>query len=81
MNNLLLKALCKKYEGEIAVAKAIINVYIENPVGIGEHPNIAAAMDFEIEKLAAATDKLHAIVDNFNDTTEYNKRKTWQEDH
>ena len=81
MNNLLLKALCKKYEGEIAVAKANINVYIENPVGIGEPPNIAAAMDFEIEKLAAATDKLHAIVDNFNDTTEYNKRKTWQEDH
>ena len=66
MNNPLLKALCKKYEGEIAIAKANINVYKENPVGIGDHPNIVAAVDSEIEKLAGAIDKLNAVMDEFN---------------
>ena len=66
MNNPLLKALCKKYEGEIAIAKANINVYMENPVGIGDHPNIVAAVDSEIEKLAGAIDKLNAVMDEFN---------------
>ena len=45
----LLDALRKKYEGEIASAKANINVYITNPVGIGEHPNLVAAVDSEVE--------------------------------
>ena len=66
MNNPLLKALCKRYEGEIAIAKANINVYMENPVGIGDHPNIVAAVDSEIEKLAGAIDKLNAVMDEFN---------------
>ena len=61
----LLNALCKKYEGEIAAAIANINVYRTNPVGIGEHPNLVAAVDSEVVKLAEAIDKLNAIKDNF----------------
>ena len=61
----LLNALCKKYEGEIAAAIANINVYRTNPVGIGEHPNIVAAVDSEVVKLAEAIDKLNAINDYF----------------
>ena len=33
--NYLLEALIKKLEGEIALAKANIQVYIDNPAGIG----------------------------------------------
>ena len=65
--NLLLDALCKKYEGEIAAAKANINVYITNPAGIGEHPNLVAAIDSEIEKLTAATDKLSILRINYSE--------------
>ena len=65
--NLLLDALCKKYEGEIAAAKANINVYITNPAGIGEHPNLVAAVDSEIEKLTAATDKLSILKINYSE--------------
>ena len=61
----LLNALCKKYEGEIAAAIVNINVYRTNPVGIGEHPNLVAAVDSEVVKLAVAIDKLNAIKDNF----------------
>ena len=66
----LLNALCKKYEGEIAAAIANINVYRTNPVGIGEHPNLVAAVDSEVVKLAEAIDKLNAINDNFISPTE-----------
>ena len=65
--NLLLDALCKKYEGEIAAARANINVYITNPAGIGEHPNLVAAIDSEVEKLTDATDKLSILRINYSE--------------
>ena len=61
----LLDALRKIYEGEIAAAKANINVYTTNPVGIGEHPNLVAAVDSEIEKLTTATDKLNVLINTY----------------
>ena len=67
MINPLLDALRKKYEGEVAAAKANINVYITNPVGIGEHPNLVAAIDSEVEKLADATDKLNVLMSNYSE--------------
>ena len=70
MINPLLDALCKKYEGEIAAAKANINVYITNPAGIGEHPNLVAAVDSEIEKLTDATDKLSILRINYSEKLE-----------
>ena len=70
MINPLLDALCKKYEGEIAAAKANINVYIPNPAGIGEHPNLVAAIDSEVEKLTDATDKLSILRINYSEKLE-----------
>ena len=72
MINPLLEALRKKYEGEIAVANANINVYVTNPVGIGEHPNLVSAVDSEVEKLADATDKLNVLLNNYSENlTDY----------
>ena len=70
MINPLLDALCKKYEGEIAAANANINVYITNPAGIGEHPNLVAAIDSEVEKLTDATDKLSILRINYSEKLE-----------
>ena len=36
---MILEALRKKYESDIASARANIQVYIDNPAGIGEHPD------------------------------------------
>ena len=47
-------ALIMGYQGEIARANANIEVYMRKPVGIGEHPDILAAIDSEIEKAAHA---------------------------
>jgi|TARA_A100001015_G_scaffold177749_1_gene197636 undecaprenyl pyrophosphate synthase len=58
---MLLDALTKKLEGDIAVARANIDTYINNSVGIGEHSDIIGAIEGELEKLAAADEKIKAI--------------------
>ena len=66
--NYLLEALIKKLEGEIAMAKANIEVYINNPAGIGEHPDIAEAVESELLKIANAQDIIDMVDRHF--TTE-----------
>ena len=63
--NPLLEALCKKLEGEIAMAKANIQVYQTNPAGIGEHQDLVEAIETQVEKLATAEDKLASIHNHF----------------
>ena len=58
---MILAALVKKYQAEMAAAEANIEVYMDNPVGIGEHPDLVAAVDSEMSKLATARDKLNTL--------------------
>lgn len=57
----LLKALEAKLEGEVRVAKANIEVYMDNPVGIGEHPDLVGAVEEQLVKLAEADEKLETL--------------------
>lgn len=63
--NYLLDALCKKLEGEIAVAHANIKTYERTSVGIGEHPELVQAIETQIEIIAHAEDKLTTIHEHF----------------
>ena len=64
----ILEALSKKYEAQIAEAKTTINIYLSNPVGIGEHPQHLEEIDKLLEKIAGAEDKLDAIRRHWNGT-------------
>ena len=64
--NYLIEALCKKLEGDIAMAYANIKAYERNVVGIGEHPEIVQAIEMELEKLATAQDKLNTLKKHFS---------------
>ena len=57
----LLEALGKRLEGDVAIHEANIRVYMNNPVGIGEHPQLIAAIEEEVEKLTEAADKLATV--------------------
>jgi|SaaInlV_125m_DNA_1040241.scaffolds.fasta_scaffold428960_1 hypothetical protein len=57
----LLKALEHKLVGEVEVAKANVEVYISNPVGIGEHPDLVGAVEEQLCKLAEADEKLETL--------------------
>jgi D-serine deaminase-like pyridoxal phosphate-dependent protein len=61
MRQALLDALEAKYEAEIAAAHAIIKIFLENPVGIGEHPQHLDELDKQFGKIAEAEDKLKAL--------------------
>jgi len=62
MRDLILEALRAKYEGQIQEARANIEVYLNNPAGIGEHSDIIEAIDCQIGKIAEAAEKKDALV-------------------
>ena len=61
-----INALSKRYEAEIETAKANIDVYIRNPAGIGEHQDLAAAVDSQVSLIANAEDKLEVLKKHYN---------------
>ena len=61
MSSLKYDALVKKYEAEAAEAKAILEVYFKNAVGIGEHSQIIEEMDKQLDKLATSEGKFEML--------------------
>ena len=64
MRRAILDALRAKYEAEIAEADATANIYLENSVGIGEHPQHIDEVNKLIDKIAQAKEKL-AVLEEF----------------
>ena len=64
MRRSILDALRARYEAEIAEADATANIYLENSVGIGEHPQHLEEINKQIEKIANAKEKLE-VLDEF----------------
>ena len=61
MREQLIKALLAHAQGDIAKHKANIEVYLANPVGIGEHSNIVEAIDGELDMIAKYQDQIDII--------------------
>jgi hypothetical protein len=64
MRRAILEALKARYEAEIAEADATANIYLENSVGIGEHPQHIDEVNKQVERIAAAKEKLD-VLDEF----------------
>ena len=63
----IMAAAKKQAEGEVATHIANIKVYQTMPAGIGEHSDITEAVIEELNKLAAADDRLEMINKYFQD--------------
>jgi hypothetical protein len=61
MRDMFIEALTAKYEADIKVAKATINVYMDKSVGIGEHPQFIHEIDKQLELIASAEEKLETL--------------------
>ena len=59
--NLILQALEDKYNAQISEAEATLKIYMEKPVGIGEHPQHIDECDKLIEKISNAEEKLETL--------------------
>ena len=57
----ILKALEDKYNAQISEANATLKIYLEQSVGIGEHPQHIEECDKLIDKIAEAEDKLQVL--------------------
>jgi uncharacterized protein (DUF342 family) len=55
---MLIEALIKRYEAQIAEAEATLEIYLDHSVGIGEHPQHIDEMDKLFEKISTAREKL-----------------------
>ena len=60
----IIDALTDRYNAQISEAEATIKIYLEKPVGIGEHPQHVDEVDKLVEKIATAEEKL-AILQEF----------------
>ena len=61
MRRAILQALEDRYNAQISEADATIQIYLEKPVGIGEHPQHLDEIDKLIEKIASAEEKLNVL--------------------
>ena len=61
MRRAILNALRAKYEAEIAEADATANIYLDNSVGIGEHPQHIEEVNKLIDKIAQAKEKIEVL--------------------
>ena len=61
MKQAILQALEDRYNAQISEADATIKIYLENSVGIGEHPQHIDEVDKLIEKIANAQEKIKEL--------------------
>ena len=57
----MLEALKALAIGNIKKAKMNIEVYLANPVGIGEHPDVLGAVQDQIDLIAKEEERLEVI--------------------
>ena len=61
IREVILDALEKKYQADISKADATIKIYLEKPVGIGEHSQIVDEVDKQISYICKAKEKLEEL--------------------
>ena len=61
MKKAILQALEDRYNAQISEADATIKIYLENSVGIGEHPQHIDEIDKPMQKLVDAQEKLKEL--------------------
>ena len=57
----ILNALVDRYNAQISEAKAVLEIYLNKSVGIGEHPQHLDEVDKLIVKIATAKENLMVI--------------------
>lgn len=74
--NFFYKALESKYQAKIDEAVAIIELYFNNSVGVGEHPDIISVLDEYISMIETNSSKLETLRKLFeNPPTESDKKE------
>ena len=65
----IINALLSESKGKIQKARVNTEVYLHNPVGIGEHPDVLAAIQDQLDIIAHEEERMQMIVKYFTDHT------------
>ena len=60
-----LDALRADAEGKIQVARVNVEVYLHNPVGIGEHPDVLSAIQDQLDVIAEQEERIQVLDNHF----------------
>lgn len=66
MRNEILKALKASSEGSIEKARLNIEIYLKNPVGIGEHPDVLAAIIDQVDLISKEEERISILQKYFD---------------
>ena len=75
---MVLYALKKKYEAEIAEHTSVVDTYLKNPVGIPDHDKILETIKNRYDKLTISTlalKNINELLDKANEEVSKNKKK------
>ena len=61
MKEQIVRSLLAHAHGEIEYHKANVRIYLNSPVGIGEHPDVMGAITDEIDKIAKYHDQVEVL--------------------
>lgn len=53
--------------GKISKAKVNVEIYLHNPVGIGEHPDVLGAIQEQLDIIAHEEERIEVIERHFSD--------------
>jgi hypothetical protein len=67
MRKTILDAVLAHAEGNLAVHKTNVEVYLHNPAGIGEHSDVVEAVVAEMEKMAHWQDIIDVLEEHFDE--------------
>jgi len=57
----MINALIAHARGDIEKYRANVEVYLNNPAGIGEHPDVMEAVEQELDKIARYHDQIEVL--------------------
>jgi hypothetical protein len=66
MRNEILKALKANATGNIEKARLNIEIYLKYPVGIGEHPDVLASIQDQLDVIAHEEERIEVLQKYFD---------------
>ena len=67
MREPMLTALLMNAQGNLEKAKMNVEVYLTNPVGIGEHPDVLGSIQDQIDVIAESQERLDVLYSLLNE--------------
>ena len=67
MKQEIVKALMHDAEAGRFIAETDIEIILNNPVGVGDHPNVLETIQVKLDELAKHKDRLSVLAEHFYD--------------